>query len=66
MPELLHVLGVAAELLARGGQGHPGAVPAKQHEAEMILQGLDAGADRRLGDVQAFRGAVEVPAARDL
>ena len=55
-----HRPGVAQERLAGGGQLDPAAGAVQQPAAELLLEPADLLAQRRLGDVQAGRGAAEV------
>jgi glycine cleavage system aminomethyltransferase T len=44
------------ELLAGGGENGAGAAAREQHPVKRFLERLDAGADRRLGDIEVFGG----------
>ena len=54
------VLGVAQEALARGREFRAVAAALEQARTERSLERMDAGADGRLGDVEAAGGGDEV------
>lgn len=49
------------EALARREQGHPARRPGEKCRPELVLQRADLSAERRLRDVEALRGAANVP-----
>ncbi|MCY1545409.1 hypothetical protein D9M68_813500 [compost metagenome] len=57
--------GLARQASALGGQLHLARGAFQQLDAEDRLQSLDAAGDRRLGDVQAFRGLAEAAGLGD-
>jgi len=65
LPQALHVRRIAPELAAGLGQLDARMGAGEQGAAEIVFQRLDARADRRLGDVEALRRAVEAAAGGD-
>jgi len=55
---------MAQEALAGSGEFRATASAPEQARAHLRLQGLDAGADGGLGDMQAGRGAYEIAGRR--
>ena len=51
--------------VAGGGQIHPARTAREQRRAEIFFEARDLVAERRLRDVQGFRGAAHVPACRN-
>jgi hypothetical protein len=56
---------VVEEALARGEQRHPARRPGEERGPELLFERADLTAERRLRDVQALRGAADVPFLRD-
>ena len=62
LPQALDIERVLAEMLPGRGQFDPRMTTFEQDPAEAVFHRLDARADGRLGHVQVFGGAVEIPA----